>query len=232
MDEWINSDFVITSIVPPDKGTATQLSDTQIQWKMDELGVKSSESAALEFFIRHTAQTPGLKKVNASIQYTDTEGNVVRFPDPEVDVNCDVVVNPEPCPEPVDFQVNGCQDAVIVDLGEVDLESQGRILQMDVTIRNVCPGKRVALAAILTEVDADGMEYQRGMKAFTIPAHDQSRCRDVLVKCIKFVVPDDLNVSGVTNPMMCGQRSFRARLIAHYIDTDYRCCEVAQNNSF
>ena len=47
----------------------------------------------------------------------------------------------------------------------------GCIIQMDVTIKNVCPGKRVALAAILTEVDEHGMEYQRGMKALTIPAH-------------------------------------------------------------
>ena len=72
----------------------------------------------------------------------------------------------------------------MVDLGDVYLESQGRIIQMDVTIKNVCPGKRVALAAILTEVDQDGIEHQRGMKSITIPAHSFPVCRDVLVKCI------------------------------------------------
>lgn len=40
------------------------------------------------------------------------------------------------------------------------------------------------------------MEHQRGMKAMTIPAHSYPSCRDVLVKCIKFVVPEDLDVSG------------------------------------
>ena len=139
-----------------------------------------------------------------------------------VSVECDIVVHPEPCPEPVDLTVEGCQDSVLVDLGDVYLESQGRIIQMDVTIQNVCPGKRVALAAILTEVDQDGMEHQRGMKAFTIPAHSAPVCRDVLVKCIKFVVPEDLSVSGGA---MCSPRKFKARFLANNIDTDYRCCE-------
>ncbi len=75
---------------------------------------------------------------------------------------------------PVEFTVDGCSDAVLLDMGEVELESLGRIIQADVTVKNVCPGKRVALAAILTEVDSEGMEYQRGMKAFALPAHNAS----------------------------------------------------------
>ncbi|WP_071432139.1 hypothetical protein [Angelakisella massiliensis] len=88
------------------------------------------------------------------------------------------------------------------------------------TIKNVCPGRRVALAAILTEVDQENVEHQRGMKAMTIPAHNFPMCRDVLVKGIKFVVPEDLNVSGET---MCSPRKFKARFIANNIDTDYTC---------
>ena len=68
------------------------------------------------------------------------------------------------------------------------------------------------------------MEYQRGMKTLTIPAHSASSCRDVLVKCIKFVVPEDLDVSGGPMGAMCDQRNFRVRFIAHTIDTDFRCC--------
>ena len=104
-----------------------------------------------------------------------------------------MVVNPEECPVPADLTIVGCSDSVVVDMGNVYLESLGRIIQMDVTIKNVCPGKRVALAAILTEVDENGMEYQRGSKAMTIPAHNFPTCRDVLVKCIKFVLPEDLD---------------------------------------
>ena len=201
---------------------ATMLDAHSLQWNIAQLGVTSSESAVLDFFIRHVGQQTGTKLVNESITYSDKEGNVVSFPKPMVSVECDIVVHPEPCPEPVELTVEGCQDSVLVDLGDVYLESQGRIIQMDVTIQNVCPGKRVALAAILTEVDKDGMEHQRGMKAFTIPAHSAPVCRDVLVKCIKFVVPEDLSVSGGA---MCSPRKFKARFLANNIDTDYRCCE-------
>ena len=223
--ETLNPDFVITSIQSPSKGTATMLTPTSLRWNIDELGVTGSESATLDFFIRHTAQTPGTKKVNSAITYSDTEGNVVTFPDPEVTVECGVVVHPEPCPQPVDLSVDGCSDAVLVDLGDTYLESLGRIIQMDVTVKNVCPGRRVALAAILTEVDQNGEEHQRGMKAFTLPAHYGPSCRDVLVKCIRFVVPEDLDVSGGDPRALCNQRNFKARFIAHNIDTDYRCCE-------
>ena len=223
--ETLNPDFVITSIQSPSKGTATMLTSTSLRWNIDELGVTGSESATLDFFIRHTAQTPGTKKVNSAITYSDTEGNVVTFPDPEVTVECGVVVHPEPCPQPVDLSVDGCSDAVLVDLGDTYLESLGRIIQMDVTVKNVCPGRRVALAAILTEVDQNGEEHQRGMKAFTLPAHYGPSCRDVLVKCIRFVVPEDLDVSGSDPRALCNQRNFKARFIAHNIDTNYRCCE-------
>ncbi|MGI6115052.1 VWA domain-containing protein [Luoshenia tenuis] len=225
IDEFLNDDFTITSLSSPTKGTAMKLNDQTLQWRIPELGVTASEGASLEFFIQHTAQTSGDKKVNASIQYSDDEGNIVIFPDPSVSVDCGVVVNPEDCPVPIDFETVGCSDTILVDLGDSYLESLGRIVQMDVTVKNVCPGKRVALAVILTEVDEHGLEYQRGMKAMTLPAHDEPTCRDVLVKCIKFVLPEDLDVSGGDTQSLCPTRNLKARVISHYVDTDFRCCE-------
>lgn len=220
--EVINADFLITNILSPTKGTVTMLDDRTLRWDIPALGVANSESASLDFFIRHIGQNAGVKQVNQSIAYEDDEGNNVFFPDPTVSVECDIIVHPEACPTPINLTVEGCNDAILVDMGDVQLESQGRIIQLDATIKNVCPRKRVALAAILTEVDPDGMEYQRGMKTMTIPAHHFPTCRDVRVKCIRFVVPEDLSVSG---GMMCCPRNFKARFIAHNIDTDYRCCE-------
>ncbi len=225
IDEVINSDFSILSVNPPDKGSAMIMNPTTIQWKISELGVTENEGATLEFFIRHIAQTSGEKFVNESITYTDNEGNNVVFPDPSVFVNCDIVVKPEECPIPVDFTIEGCEDSVVVDLGDTYLQSLGRIVQLDVTIKNVCPNKRVALAAILTEVDLNGMEHQRGMKTVTIPAHEAPTCRDVLVKCIKFVLPDDLDPDLDSRDTLCNPRKFKARFIANNIDTDYACCE-------
>ena len=225
IDEVVTSDFVITSIMNPATGSASMLNSTSLRWAIPQLGVSAPESATLDFFVRHVGANPGTKLVNESITYTDSEGNVVDFPEPTVSVECDVVVNPEECPAPVDLSISGCSDSVVVDMGDVSLESLGRIIQMDVTIKNVCPGKRVALAAILTEVDENGTEYQRGTKTMTIPAHNFPSCRDVLVKCIKFVAPEDLNVSGGNAQALCNSRSFKARFIVHNIDSDFRCCE-------
>lgn len=226
IDEEVNHDFAIISVSPPDKGSAVTVDAHKLQWKIDALGVTGNEGAALEFFVRHTGDTGGTKLVNLNINYSDAEGNAVTFPNPSVRVDCRAVVHPEKCPTPVDVTVGGCQDSILVDLGDAYLESLGRIVQLDVTVKNVCPGKRVALAMILTEVDQNGMEYQRGMKAFTLPAHSFPTCRDVLVKCVKFVLPEDLDVSGKSPRSLCGKRNLKVRVIAHNIDTDYRCCEA------
>lgn len=222
INEIVNADFMITSILPPDKGSAVILDAHSLRWTIPELGVTSSESAILTFIIRHIGQETGTKLVNQSITYSDSEGNIVSFPAPTVSVECGIVVHPDECPTPIDFTVAGCSDCVVVDLGDVYLESQGRIIQMDVTLKSVCPGRRLALAAILSEVDEEGMEYQRGMKTMTIPAHRFPSCRDVQVKCIKFVVPEDQSVSPGA---FCAPRKFKARFIVNSIDTDYRCCE-------
>ena len=102
------------------------------------------------------------------------------------------------------------------------MESLGRIVQMDVTLKNICPHRRVALAAILTEVDELGVEHQRGMKIMTIPAHTADRCRDITVRCIKFVLPEDLVEEDPT--MLCRTRNLKARFISHYIDSGFDCC--------
>ena len=173
---------MITGIATPGKGTVVQTDARSLKWSIPSLGVQNSESAALEFFIRHVGKTSGTKLVNRSIVYSDTEGNQVTFPDPSVTVDCEVVVTPEPCPIPVDLSVSGCEQEVIVDLGETDLGDQGQILQLDTILRNVCPNRRVALAAVLSEVDRCGKEHPRGFKTMTVPAHQKPGCRDVRVR--------------------------------------------------
>ena len=226
INEMINQDFVITSVMTPNVGNAHLINSNTLRWNIAALGTTTSEGAALEFMIQHVAQTSGTKLVNQSITYQDNENNAVTFPDPSVAVDCGVVVTPETCPIPVDLAVGSCQDSVVVDLGDAYLESLGRIVQLDVNIKNVCPEKRVALGVVLTEVDEHGLEYQRGMKAITIPAHHYPTCRDVLVKCIKFVLPEDLNVSGASPCATCSERNLKARFIVHSIDTDFQCCNA------
>ena len=223
IDERVTECFRILSVEEPTKGTAVQVDEKTLQWKIDELGATQSEDAELTFTVEHIGPCSGELEVNESIDYTDTEGNDVDFGAPRIDVDCDTTVITEPCPKTVDVFIDGCEDTVELDAGDVDLESLGRILQLDVTVRNVCPNRRVALAVILTEVDGENNEFRRGMKILLIPAHDKDGCRDVTVRCVKFVLPEELDVVG--NPRgICGRRDFRVRLIANYIDSGFECC--------
>ena len=218
--EQLNPDFEIINIVTPAKGTVEQQSDTQLTWKMDSLGVSGVESATLAFRVRHRGVTGGVKQVNESIQYSDAQGNLVDFPDPTVNVKCDLVVCAEPCPTPVDVVAEGCFDTVVVDVGDVQLGAQGRIIQLEVTVKDVCPNRRVALGVMLEEVGPNGKTEPRGFKAYTIPAHTQPGCRDVQVQCIRFAVPEDVSLWGKS---LCDTRRFQVQLIAQEMDWDFNC---------
>ena len=218
--EQLNPDFEIVNIVTPAKGTVEQQSDTQLTWKMDSLGVSGVESATLAFRARHRGVTGGVKQVNQSIQYSDAQGNLVDFPDPTVNVKCDVVVCAEPCPTPVDVVAERCSDTVVVDVGDVQLGGQGRIIQLELTVKDVCPNRRVALGVMLEEVGPDGKTEPRGVKVFTLPAHTQPGCRDVQVQCIRFVVPEDVSLWGKS---LCDTRRFQVQVIAQAMDGEFRC---------
>ena len=223
IDEVINPDFLITDIIQPDKGEVSKESDTKLIWTIPELGVTANESAVLRFNIKHRANTGGDKKVNESITYSDNEKNVVVFPDPVINVDCDVIVFPEDCPKPISIETQGCDDTIYFDLKDVYPDGLGRILQLDMTLKNICPGKRVALCVTLNEVDEEGAEYKRGIKMFTIPAHYYETCRDIRVKCIRFVLPEDMSTQSKTT--LCGKRTFKARVMANYADYDFECCQ-------
>ncbi len=215
--------FRITALSSPTKGTASMLDANTVEWNIDELGVTQSEGATFEFTVEHIGPCSGTVEVNESVTYSDAEGNVVTFPSPTVEIDCGVTVCEEGCREPIDVVVDGCTDTVEFDAGDICMEGLGRIVQLDVTLRSVCPGRRVALAVLLHEVDEGGNEHKRGMKMMTVPSHTSESCRDVTVRCITFVLPEDLDVSDDTGAI-CNQRNFRARFIAHYIDHDYDCC--------
>ena len=215
--------FQITSISSPSKGVATTSGTNKVTWTIEELGATASEGATFEFTVTHVGPCAGEVEVNESIAYGDAEGNSVSFPSPTIQVDCGVYVCPEGCPVTADLTVDGCVDMVEFDAGDLVLDSLGRIVQIDVTLHNVCPKRRVALAVMLNEVDDFDVEYKRGMKTLTIPAHTRDGCRDVTVRCIKFVLPEDLDVRGEAFTI-CNERRFRARFIANYVDYDFECC--------
>ena len=225
IEDVLNDCFEIVSLCAPTKGTASMTGPRSLRWEIDELGMHASEGASLTFTVRHSGTCTGEVGVNDSITYSDHEGNHVTFPSPEITVDCGTDVLPEACTEPVDITIHGCEDAIEFDAGEISMQSLGCVLQLSVTIKNVCPHRRVALAAIVTEVDEHGLEFRRGLKTATLPAHNHPTCRDVHVRCIKFVLPEDFDVSG-SDGAICSERKFKARFIAHYVDNDFACCDI------
>lgn len=223
LNDYITDCFRILSVTAPTRGTAMLVNERQIRWTIPELGATAPEEAVLRFTVEHLGVCEGLLSVNALVDYDDAQGNTVDFGDPQIQVTCAAVIIPEPCPVAVDVVMEGCEDEIEFDAGVVMLETLGRILKLDVTIPNVCPGRRVALAVILTEVDDEDNEFRRGMKTLVIPAHDAATCRDVTVRCIRFVLPEELDVSG-DETRLCDLRRFRVRFIANYIDAGFTCC--------
>ena len=120
-----------------------------------------------------------------------------------------------PCNDDIYFEK--CEDHKVCHIGDTVMEGQGRILDLTMCLKNVCPGKRVAVGIALSELDPRGNEYPRGMKTFTVPAHHHSYCADIPVEAMRFILPEDISVSGTSDS--CGnRRHFTARVVAHYID--------------
>lgn len=216
IDEVLNPQFNIINIFTPTKGIATLLNDTTLKWTIDELGKTSNEGASLVFEVKHVGTMSGTKKVNESITYTDTEGNIANFDDPEIYVDCEEVIVVDPCPTPQNIKFKGCQDYLAYDLGDYVLDDLGRILELSLTIKNVCPNKKVAVAVMLNEIDDYGVEHKKAIKIISIPAHTNNKCKDIKLTNIKLVLPEEDN-------NMCETKKFVARALVNYIDNNPIC---------
>ncbi len=227
IQEVLNPAFEIQSVSPPSHGSVVLVDSQTLQWTADAVGAAGPETASLSFVIRHINQVEGVKSVNQSISYSDRQKDTLVFPDPKVTVVCKGGGGPvivESCPPAVSFQLEGCQDAAVTTI-DTAIGGLGRIVQADILIQNVCPGKRIAVAAVLSEADAQGTEQARGLKTFLIPPQTGNTCQDVQLKCVSFVVPEALDTTGNT-ASLCNARSFSLRVLANYVDTDFACCDA------
>ncbi len=110
-----------------------------------------------------------------------------------------------------------CEDYKHCHLSDSSIEGQGRILDLTLRLKNVCPGKRVAVGVILYEVDSHGHEYPRGLKTFTVAAHRHNCCADIPVETVRFILPEDVGVGSAGDACGC-RRHFIVKVAAHYMD--------------
>ncbi len=218
----VNSDFRILSFTPPALGTAALEGSQAICWRIPALACLAPETATLTFKVQHTGSVGGTKQVNRCIEFSDAAGSAPTFPSPSVTVESGTVVTPD-CPHTVDVYAAPCQDSVFCDAGDVLLSQQGRILQVDFTLRNVCPHSRTCVGIIVTELMPSGTEEARGFKTLVLPAHDGDTCRDIHVMCVSFVLPNDPNNCGCERGS-CGGRRLRVRVLANSMDCTWNGC--------
>lgn len=207
-----------------------------LTWTLDQLGVAGTEGATVTFFVRYLRCNTATLPVNKSVVYTDQSvpTNQVNFTgvNTEIAINCDADVIPDCCEPSTDITFLPCDTMLDLSLPNqtdyYNLKCDGRILSVRVRLNNICPGRRVALGIIATEV-IEGIEYSRGFKAITVPEQQSTNtcpCATIIVDPVVFIFPEDMSPT----PGICsGSRLFRVRLIAHYIDTgisNFNICPI------
>lgn len=200
----------------PTKGNASLVNNTVLKWTINELGKRASEDATLTFKVKYLGNTSKTTEVNKSITYSDDEGNVANFQNTKITINCDSIYSVDPCPAPQTVTFDVCQDYLEFDLGNYVLDNLGRILELSLTLKNVCPDKKVALAVTLNELDNLEEEIKKGIKIISIPAHSGNSCEDIKVKNIKFILPEE-------DGLLCAKKKYRVRVIANYINNNSIC---------
>ena len=221
VEERLRPGFVITKIKEPSRGKVCRKDERTLIWNIKELGREHREGAKLNFTVRYTGCQKGKLNINESITYKDRAGSKVTFPDPSVFVCDEAETCTEPCGEPLEVSADPCAEIICVDGKNEVMQSLGRIVNVNVVLKDICPDKRVALGVILTEMIC-GKEETRGMKTLLIPAHHGEECRDIEVKCIKFAVPEELSPDGRG---LCGKRDFKVRTVINYVDAEFTCCQ-------
>lgn len=216
MSFTISDAFSVLQLLPS-KGNIQSLSPHRYIWHMDALGETKTEEVSLQIKLQHTDTTDGQVQPITKISYQDAEQHVITFPLQSVSVHCPYPV--EPCPKTVSFCIEPCQNQVSYDLGNFDVSHFGTILECSLTLRQVCPHHRIALALILTETDHCGHTHPRGFQTFTIPAHHHHCPKDIVCNHIRFILPalplEDENWKN------CKKRNLHMQVLAHNIDTTF-----------
>ena len=222
--EQVTENFRIRKVFPPSKGTARKTDDRTVLWNIESAGEKGKETLTLTMEAEHTGKQRGPIPVNACVSYEDQAHNCLTFPSPCIEIGCSCPIPCDPCPEPIHLTAEPCRDTVAGKPGTAIPGGLGRIVTVEAVIRNVCPDRALAVAVLLTEVDPCGKEHSRGLKTYEIPPQGGETCRDIILECVQFVVPESTK-TWCRDQGICGERNFRARVLANYLDTDFICCD-------
>lgn len=99
-----------------------------------------------------------------------------------------------------------CQDYEEKTVKPVRLQCQARLLKINVFLKNVCRGRKVAIGVIVCEGDKT-----RGFKGteIEVPGKPCSGCTSIKINNFCFVLPER---------SICDKRKLKVKVIAHYTD--------------
>lgn len=131
------------------------------------------------------------------------------------DKTCSEVVDVDCCfigKDDVVFEV--CQDNKEETVGPFKLKCQARLLKINVKLKDVCKGRKIAVGVIVCEDDK--IIGFKGTEVL-IPGRFGSGCRDIIIKNFCFVLPES---------EICDKRRIIVKVIAHYteLNSKFDCC--------
>lgn len=112
------------------------------------------------------------------------------------------------------------ENVKICDVGDLYVENNGKILELSMTLKSVCPDKSVALGIVLCKVNDDKSTSVQAVKTFIVPAVHGDKSEDIVVKGITFVIPCDEKC------IDCRQH-FTVRIEKHYVGITKEECKVS-----
>ena len=125
------------------------------------------------------------------------------------------VILPEPGAERI-LRLDGCGTA-FCDLPPFSPGDGGQVLSLSLHLTDVLPGRQVAAAVQLEELDREGEAFPRGTKTFLLPPQPGPEPSELLLPSIRFVLPAELELDPG------GPRRLRVRADAHYVQQGERC---------
>lgn len=227
----VNSEFTNLQAVDSTSNVGELTFDGQVgTWDLTDVNRRVGRTI---FTAVYTGSTTGERVVISDIEYNlDGESEVVAD-DYSVNVlevcQSDITDCCEECPTSgnyVEAIVEGCTDNTRIELTEdnINLESTGRVLAVDISLPAVCDSKDVNIGIFVNEVllDEDENEFEQpfAYKVLRFSAADdpEGTCLEGRgCSCVEFMIDDDTP--------QCETRTFRVRTKAHYVSTTNPRCD-------
>lgn len=135
-----------------------------------------------------------------------SEYEIESYPEEEDNISCSYKDSDCCFDISKDVEFGKCEDNEEVTVGPVTLSCQARLLKVNVFLKNVCRGRKVALGVLVCEKNST-----IGFKGteVIIPGKPGSGCTNIKITNFCFVIPER---------NICDKRKVEVKVIAHYTD--------------